>query len=261
MEVSDPTTIYCDNLGSIQLVKNPVFHVWTKHIDVHYHFFRERVLSGEVELTYVPTDWQTADIFTKPLGLDKLQQFSGALGLRHLDVPILRPRKFLREVPKDHGREQERSGRDRDAESDDESDFGSADEAEGGSAEESENECEGRRQKKEPKPTKNGGDEAIKGEKTEDKLETANSDESENRSDVAESVRMFYLDIVNQPRAKRKRLTQTKRRQHRDNKGAVKDRVSRQAPTGRVEVRRVRRDRSGDPGEPGEPQVELEGEC
>ena len=138
MEVSDPTAIYCDNLSSIQLAKNPVFHAWTKHIEVHYHFVCEHVRSGEVELLYVPTDRQNGDIFTKPLDLDKLRQFSGALGLRHLDVPNLRGREFLREVPKDHGREQERSGRDRDAESDDEFDFGSAREAEGGSAEESE---------------------------------------------------------------------------------------------------------------------------
>ena len=55
-EVSDPTTIYCDNLSSIQLAKNPVFHARTKHIEVHYHFLRERVLSSEVELLYVLTD-------------------------------------------------------------------------------------------------------------------------------------------------------------------------------------------------------------
>jgi hypothetical protein len=60
---------------------------------VHYHFVRERVLSGEVELKHVPTDRQVADIFTKALGLDKLRQFSGALGLRHLDVPNLRGRE------------------------------------------------------------------------------------------------------------------------------------------------------------------------
>ena len=65
--------IYCDNLNSIQLAKNPVFHTRTKHIKVHYHFVRELVLSGEVELQYVPTDRQTTDIFTKPLGLDKLR--------------------------------------------------------------------------------------------------------------------------------------------------------------------------------------------
>ena len=43
------------------------------HIEVHYHFVRERVLSIEVDLVYVPTNRQIADIFTKPLGLDKLR--------------------------------------------------------------------------------------------------------------------------------------------------------------------------------------------
>jgi hypothetical protein len=91
-EVSDPTVIDCDNLSNIQLAKNPVFHARTEHIEVHYHFVRERVLAGEVELTHVLTNRQIADIFTKALGLDKLRQFSGALGLRHLDVPNLRGR-------------------------------------------------------------------------------------------------------------------------------------------------------------------------
>ena len=90
VEVFDPTTIYYDNLNSIWLAKNPIFHTWTKHIELHYHFFRERVLSSEVELQYVPTDRQNANIFTKPIGLNKLWQFYGALGLRHLDVPNLR---------------------------------------------------------------------------------------------------------------------------------------------------------------------------
>ena len=141
---------------------------------MHYHFVRERVLSGEVELQYVPTDRQTADIFTKPLGLDKLRQFSGALGLRHLDVPNLRGRKVL-----DQAAEHERSGRD-DTESSDEFDLGSAEEAERGPAEMSRSGQKGSSQRKEPKPTMHRGDDAIEGEKTEDELETANSDESEN---------------------------------------------------------------------------------
>ena len=71
VEVSDPTTICCDNLNNIQPAKNSVFHARTKHIEVHFHFVRECVLSGEVELVYVRMDRQTADIFTRPLGLDK----------------------------------------------------------------------------------------------------------------------------------------------------------------------------------------------
>ena len=75
-------TIYCDNLKTIQLAKNG-----TNQIEVHYHFVRERVLSSEVELLHVPTDRLVANIFTKPLDLDKLRQFSGALGVQYLDMP------------------------------------------------------------------------------------------------------------------------------------------------------------------------------
>ena len=173
-----------------------------------------------------------------------------------------------RDVLDDHGRGRE-VPKDRDVESNDEFDFGLAEEAEGKSAEESKSGRKGNSEKKEPKPTKHGGDEAIKGKKTEDELERANSDERENRSEEAESVRMFDSDTLNQPRAKRKRRQQ-KKRQHRDNKGAEKGHVSRQADqkgqsvrtqTGRGARRRrgARRNRSGDPEDHEEPQVELEG--
>ena len=49
-------------------------------------------MRGEVELQYVHTDQQVADIFTKPLGSDKLQHFTEMLGVQHLDVPHLRGR-------------------------------------------------------------------------------------------------------------------------------------------------------------------------
>ena len=71
--------IYCDNVSNIQLAKNPVFHAPTKHIELHYHFAHEWVLSGEVELRYVHTDRQVDDIFTKPLESEKLQHFSEML--------------------------------------------------------------------------------------------------------------------------------------------------------------------------------------
>ena len=103
--------------------------------------------------------------------------------MRHLDVPNLRGR----EVPKDQAAEHERSGRD-DSESDVEFDLGSAEEAERGPAGMSGCGQKGSSRRREPKPTMHWGDDAIKGEKTEDELETANSNERENRSEVAESV-------------------------------------------------------------------------
>ena len=87
--MSEPTIIYYDNLNNIQLAMNPIFYAQTKHIEVHYHFVYKRVLFDEVELVYVLTNQQVSDIFTKPLGLDKLQHFSSMLGLQHLDMPNL----------------------------------------------------------------------------------------------------------------------------------------------------------------------------
>jgi hypothetical protein len=66
--------ILCDNQGSIRLAKNPIYHARTKHIEIHHHFIRERVLEGEISLDYIPTDQQPADILTKSLGKHKFEQ-------------------------------------------------------------------------------------------------------------------------------------------------------------------------------------------
>ena len=62
----------------------------TKHIEVHYHFIQERVLVGDVDLQHVSTNLQTADIFTKALGTEKLWQFMTDLGLTISGLPSLR---------------------------------------------------------------------------------------------------------------------------------------------------------------------------
>ena len=62
-----PTVIFEDNQGCIALTENPVFHRRTKHIDIRYHFIREKVASGEVVLKYVPNADQLADLLTKGL--------------------------------------------------------------------------------------------------------------------------------------------------------------------------------------------------
>ncbi|MCO5597650.1 hypothetical protein L7F22_051731 [Adiantum nelumboides] len=73
IQVQRPVVIHCDNLSSIQLAQNPVFHDRTKHIEVHYHFIRERLLDGSIDLTFMRTDEQVFDIFTKALGAEKLR--------------------------------------------------------------------------------------------------------------------------------------------------------------------------------------------
>ncbi|GJX29731.1 retrovirus-related pol polyprotein from transposon TNT 1-94 [Tanacetum coccineum] len=59
--------LYCDNKSGIALCCNNVQHSRAKHIDVRYHFIKEKVKNGIVELYFVRTEYQLADIFTKPL--------------------------------------------------------------------------------------------------------------------------------------------------------------------------------------------------
>jgi hypothetical protein len=68
-----PTVIFCDNTSANKLAKNPVHHIRTKHFDLKYHFIRDLVQKKEVELMYVKTQEQLADIFTK--GVAKVQFF------------------------------------------------------------------------------------------------------------------------------------------------------------------------------------------
>eukprot|EP00253_Pinus_taeda_P034867 PITA_34867 len=75
------TPLFCDNRGVLKLAKNPVFHERTKRVETHCHYIRQLVEDGSVQLRYVPTTEQPADIFTKPLGLDKFVKFRGSIGV------------------------------------------------------------------------------------------------------------------------------------------------------------------------------------
>ncbi|MCO5579906.1 hypothetical protein L7F22_033772 [Adiantum nelumboides] len=83
IQVQDPIVINYDNLSSIQLVQNPVFHACMKHIEVHYHFITERVLDDNIDLAYVGTKDQAA-----ALGAEKLRRFKGMLGLRDMALSL-----------------------------------------------------------------------------------------------------------------------------------------------------------------------------
>lgn len=62
-----PAIIKNDNQGAWSLIKNPVKHTKSKHIEIRYHYIRECYDDGRVVLDYVPTTNNVADIFTKPL--------------------------------------------------------------------------------------------------------------------------------------------------------------------------------------------------
>ncbi|XP_019189563.1 PREDICTED: uncharacterized protein LOC109183991 [Ipomoea nil] len=64
---ASPPRLWCDNLGATYLCANPVFHAHTKHVGIDYHFVRDKVAKKELEVHFISTKDQLADIFTKSL--------------------------------------------------------------------------------------------------------------------------------------------------------------------------------------------------
>ncbi|GKA05728.1 hypothetical protein Tco_0684848 [Tanacetum coccineum] len=65
--IYEKVPIFCDITNAIAISNNPVLHSRTKHIDIRYHFIRDYILKGDIELHFIPSQYQLADIFTKPL--------------------------------------------------------------------------------------------------------------------------------------------------------------------------------------------------
>nr|GEX57312.1 copia protein [Tanacetum cinerariifolium] len=76
--------IYCDSKSAIAISCNLVQHSRTKHIAVRYHFIKEHVENGTIELYFVKTDYQLADLFTKALPVDRFNYLVCHLGMRSL---------------------------------------------------------------------------------------------------------------------------------------------------------------------------------
>lgn len=71
----------CDNKSAMALAKNPVFHGRSKHIDIKYHYIREQVNDGKIELNFCKSEDQIVDILTKPLKADLFEKFKMMLGV------------------------------------------------------------------------------------------------------------------------------------------------------------------------------------
>nr|GEZ17376.1 copia protein [Tanacetum cinerariifolium] len=76
--------IYCDLKSAISVSYNPIQHLRTKHIDVRYHFIKEHMEKGSIELYFVKTDYQLADLFTKVFPVDRFNYLVHCLGMRSL---------------------------------------------------------------------------------------------------------------------------------------------------------------------------------
>ena len=81
---SGPTLLMEDNQGAIAISKNPTVHARTKHIDIRYHYVREAVQDGIIDLRYCPTDQMIADLMTKPLPRRLFENLRLAMGMEAL---------------------------------------------------------------------------------------------------------------------------------------------------------------------------------
>lgn len=76
-----PITLHCDNQSALYIAKNPVFHERTKHIELDCHFTRDKVMEGLLQLSYLPTKSQLADVLTKILPSAPFEDLLSKLGL------------------------------------------------------------------------------------------------------------------------------------------------------------------------------------
>nr|GEZ90894.1 hypothetical protein [Tanacetum cinerariifolium] len=82
--------MYCDNKSAIALCYNNVQHSRSKHINIRYHFIKEQVENGVIELYFVNTKYQLADLFTKALGRDRIEFLINKLGMRSFTPETLK---------------------------------------------------------------------------------------------------------------------------------------------------------------------------
>lgn len=87
--------LYCDNLGSLHLSINPIFHARIKHIHIVYHFVREKVVDDSLENRYIHSSRQLVDIFTKLLAKSPFQELHFIPGVHNVPLSSLkRPDKL-----------------------------------------------------------------------------------------------------------------------------------------------------------------------
>ncbi|GJY59101.1 hypothetical protein Tco_0458993, partial [Tanacetum coccineum] len=83
--IYEKNPIFCDNTSDISISNNPVLYSRKKHIDIRYHFVRDHIVKGDIEIHFISTQYQLADIFTKPLDEPTFKRLICKLGMLNID--------------------------------------------------------------------------------------------------------------------------------------------------------------------------------
>jgi hypothetical protein len=75
--------LMCDNTSAISIVKNIIFHKKMRHVERRHNFLRDHVEKGDIEMRYIDTERQLADIFTKPLDSSRFADLRREISVCH----------------------------------------------------------------------------------------------------------------------------------------------------------------------------------
>ena len=81
MGITQPMKLFIDNVLTINLAKNPILHGRSKHIETRFHYLRDQVIKGRIELVHLRLEDQIVDILTTPLKTSKFLKIRSLLGL------------------------------------------------------------------------------------------------------------------------------------------------------------------------------------
>jgi hypothetical protein len=79
---SSPPKLWCDNIGTTYLSVNPIFHAQTKHVEIDFHFVRDRVADKSLQVLFVPSSNQLVDVLTKPIVSKRFHDLCFKLNVR-----------------------------------------------------------------------------------------------------------------------------------------------------------------------------------